>query len=83
MNKYGKAGFQDMPDVVHSAASRKGGRIKVKKGFAVNPELAREAGRKGGLSKHGNRSITGAEQAKEDTRRDGPQLADILGDINE
>lgn len=28
--------------------ARKGGRVKVKKGFATNKELARLAGRKGG-----------------------------------
>ncbi len=30
---------------------RKGGKISRNGGFAANPELAREAGRKGGLSK--------------------------------
>jgi general stress protein YciG len=33
-------------------AGRKGGQAKVKKGFAVNPKLASEAGKKG--KKYGN-----------------------------
>lgn len=48
-------GFQHFKEVVHEAASRKGGEIRVSKGFGKNPELAREAGRKGGLQKHANR----------------------------
>lgn len=34
---------------------RKGGSAKVSKGFGKNPDLAREAGRRGGLVKSSNR----------------------------
>jgi general stress protein YciG len=49
-------GFQHFKPIVHEAASRKGGKIKVVKGFGKNPELARLAGSKGGKAKHANRS---------------------------
>lgn len=41
--RYGKTFYQEI--------GRKGGQISRNGGFAANPELAREAGRKGGLSK--------------------------------
>lgn len=40
IEKYGKDYFKNM--------GRKGGKVCVPKGFAMNKELAREAGRKGG-----------------------------------
>lgn len=48
-------GFQHFKKPIHEAASRKGGRIKISKGFGKNPALASEAGRKGGIAKHANR----------------------------
>lgn len=47
--------FASMPGVVHEAASRKGGKVRTKKGFAKNNELAKLAGSKGGKAKHENR----------------------------
>lgn len=37
--------------VRQSEAGKKGGSAKVRKGFATNPELARNAGKKGGSAK--------------------------------
>lgn len=88
-------GFQDMPEVVHQAASGKGGKIKGRKGFAANPELAREAGRKGGYAKaarqidsgtgfpKANNNKKGAKQTQDHKRDDSQNLADILGALNE
>lgn len=68
--------------ILHKAASRKGGLRKVKKGFAMNPELAREAGKKGALITNENKrnkvkkpNQTGANIADID-------LEAILGDID-
>lgn len=47
-------GFQHMKPVVRKAVQRKGGSWRRRKGFAANPELAKEAGRKGGLKKAEN-----------------------------
>lgn len=74
--------FADMHDVVHRAASAKGGRMRVKKGFATNKELAKIAGSKGGKAKHANR---GREDRKEeeDTRGNNGFLERVLGDIDD
>lgn len=66
MKVYDNGGFQDVPKVVHLAASRKGGKIKVKKGFAMNPELAKRAGSIGGRNAAYNRR-EGINKTKEDT----------------
>lgn len=81
MNQYDRAGFQDMESVTHQAASRKGGRIKTKKGFAANPELAKEAGRLGGINASRNRE--NPKQRQEDSGTSTPVLEAILGDIDE
>ncbi len=47
-------GFQHMKPVVRKAVQRKGGSWRRRKGFAANQELAKEAGRKGGLKKAEN-----------------------------
>lgn len=77
-------GFQDMKEVVHKAASSKGGRVRTKKGLAaMSPEKRREVQSKGGKARYGNKSNEGAKQTQEDTGGDSPQLADILGDIDD
>ncbi|MFC3712662.1 general stress protein [Sphingoaurantiacus capsulatus] len=43
-------GFGSMDPDRHREVSRRGGQISRGGGFAANPELAREAGRKGGLA---------------------------------
>lgn len=43
-------GFGSMDPERHREVSRRGGQISRGGGFAANPALAREAGRKGGLS---------------------------------
>lgn len=69
-------GFQHFKKTVHEAASRKGGRIKISKGFGKNPALASEAGRKGGIAKHANQ---GEEpQQREDNTGDPGELVDQL-----
>lgn len=71
--------------ILHKAASAKGGRAKVKKGFAMNPELAKTAGSKGGVAKRdNNRGGEGAKQTQADSGGDNTiRVADILGDLNE
>lgn len=72
-------GFADMPEVVHKAASRKGGRVKTNKGFAANRELAKSAGSRGGRAKYENQSKE--DRKTEEHRRDGgtPVMEAILG----
>jgi len=43
-------GFGSMDPDRHREVSRRGGQISRGGGFAANPDLAREAGRKGGLA---------------------------------
>lgn len=73
-------GFQHLRPIVHEAASRKGGRIKVDKGFAVNRDLAVEAGRKGGIAKRENQ---GKEPIKsqENNGESGSVMEQILRDL--
>lgn len=72
-----------MPEVVHKAASRKGGRIKTDKGLAaMSPEKRREVQSLGGKT-NANRSRKGAKQGQEDTGGDTPNLADVLGNIDD
>ena len=74
-------GFQNTNPIIAKEIQRKGGRVRVKKGFAKNPRLAVEAGRKGGIAKR-DRSESRAKQGKENTSgSDSINLADILGDI--
>lgn len=76
-------GFQDMPGVVHRAASAKGGRVKTVKGLAaMSPEKRREVQSKGGKSS-ANSSSKGAKQAQEGAGGSPPLLEAVLGDIDE
>lgn len=78
-------GFQDMVDVVHKAASAKGGRIKKAKGLAMlSPEKRREIASMGGKAKHeNNKSQKGAKQTQASDGGDSPKLADLLGTLDE
>lgn len=78
-------GFQNTNPIIAREIQRKGGRVKVKKGFGVNPELAKTAGSKGGIAKRdNNKRRNEAKQTQEDTSGDSPvNLADLLGDIDE
>lgn len=75
-------GFQHMKRPILEAASRKGGKIRVDKGFAKNKELAREAGAKGGKAKYENQS-RGIVKTQKDSSNSGVNLADIFGDLDE
>lgn len=76
-------GFQDMPEVVHLAASRKGGKIRTVKGVAaMSPEKRREVQSMGGRAS-GNKSKKGAKQTQEAESGDIPVLEAILGNIDE
>ena len=76
-------GFQDMQEVVHKAASSKGGRVRTKKGLAaMSPEKRREVQSKGGKARYGNNSNTGAKQTQESGSRSTPLLEAILGNID-
>ena len=44
---------------------RKGGQAKIPKGFALNPKLARQAGRKGGLTSSKAPTLTLEERRRE------------------
>lgn len=78
-------GFQNTNPIIAREIQRKGGRVRVKKGFGVNPDLAKEAGRKGGVAKRdNNRSGEGAKQTQSDSGGDNTiRVADFLGDLNE
>lgn len=75
-------GFQDFHEAVHRAASRKGGRIRVSKGFGKNRKLAAEAGRKGGLQKHANRNKKSGPEEVSSGGNTG-LLEKVLGDLDE
>lgn len=76
-------GFQDMPGVVHRAASAKGGRIRTKKGFALmSPDKRREAQSRGG-NNAANRDREGAKPGQASGGDNQQPLADLLGDIDE
>ena len=77
-------GFQDMYEVVHKAASAKGGRVKTTKGLAaMSPEKRREVQSKGGKTSVENRSRKGAKQTQEGTGGSPSVLEAVLGDIDE
>lgn len=76
-------GFQDMPEVVHKAASAKGGRVKVSKGLAaMSPEKRREVQSKGGKTKYENRSRKGAKQTQDSAGGNTHLLEAVLGNID-
>ncbi len=50
MDDRGRRGFGSMDPDRHREVSRRGGQVSRGGGFAANPALAREAGRKGGLA---------------------------------
>ena len=77
-------GFQDMYDVVHRAASAKGGRVKTTKGLAaMSPEKRREVQSKGGKTSVENKRRKGAKQTQESGSRSTPLLEAILGNIDD
>lgn len=58
-------GFQDMVEVVHRAASSKGGKIRGRKGLAaMSPEKRREIQSKGGKARHGDNDIRANTESK-------------------
>lgn len=62
--------MNDSARLIKKFAGRKGGRRKVKKGFATNPKLASEAGKKGMESRwHGNKD-SGADPKQEERQAD-------------
>ena len=75
-------GFQDMYDVVHRAASAKGGRVKTTKGLAaMSPEKRREVQSKGGKTSGENKRRKGAKQTQEGTGRSPSVLEAVLADV--
>ena len=77
-------GFQDMYDVVHRAASAKGGRVKTTKGLAaMSPEKRREVQSKGGKTSGNNKRSKGAKQTQESASRSTPLLEAIIGNIDD
>jgi hypothetical protein len=76
-------GWQDMPKVVHEAASRKGGKVRVKKGLAsLSPERRKEIATMGGKARV-NRDTESSKQKEASGDSQRQRLADILGDIDE
>lgn len=49
----------------YAEIGRKGGQAKIPKGFALNPQLARQAGRKGGLTSSKAPTLTLEERRQE------------------
>lgn len=78
-------GFQDMPEVVQRAASRKGGRIKVKKGLgAMSEEKRKQITSMGGKARYENKSGNSTIKKKDTGSAVGKtRLADVLGDLDE
>lgn len=77
-------GFQDMVDVVHRAASAKGGRTRKAKGLAkLSPERRKEIASMGGKAKHENSNQKGAKQTEAGGGGNTPKLADLLGTLDE
>lgn len=77
-------GFQDMPEVVQRAASRKGGKIKVRKGLgAMSEEKRKQITSMGGKARHADRSGSSPVKSKEAGSSAGEtRLADVLGDLD-
>lgn len=76
-------GFQDMVEVVHKAASSKGGKIRGRKGLAaMSPEKRREIQSKGGKARHGDNDNKAAKQAQGSGRRGPSVLETILGGVD-
>lgn len=78
-------GFQDMPEVVHKAASKKGGRVRVKKGLgAMSEERRKQITSMGGKARYAGGNQEGAKQSKDAGGTvDSARLADVLGDLDE
>ena len=75
-------GFQDMYEVVHKAASSKGGRVKTTKGLAaMSPEKRREVQSKGGKISVENKRRKGAKQTQEGTGGSPSVLEAVLADV--
>ena len=74
--------FRKMHPLLAKEIQRKGGKARVKKGFGVNPDLARQAGSKGGKAKHANRS-KGEAVKKDNSSGESINLADLLGNLND
>lgn len=73
-----------MPNIVHRAASSKGGKIRTKKGLAaMSPEKRREIQSKGGKISGNNKRNPGAKQTQDDTSRDTSVLETVLGILDE
>ena len=76
-------GFQDMYDVVHRAASAKGGRVKTTKGLAaMSPEKRREVQSKGGKTSGENKRRKGDKQTQESAGGGPSVLEAVLGNID-
>jgi len=76
-------GFQDMPRVVHEAASRKGGRVRKPKGLAKQSlERRKEIASLGGKTSADNRR-KGTKQTQVGESRNTSNLADVLGALDE
>lgn len=74
-------GFQDMMGYAQKAASSKGGKVKVDKGFAKNKELAKIAGAKGGHAKEANK--TKRPERPINAERETSVMDEILGVLGE
>lgn len=77
-------GFQHMRGIVHEAASRKGGKIKVVKGVGkLPPDRRREIASMGGKAKNENKSNPIPVTQEEDPGDSDGFLERILTTLNE
>ena len=77
-------GFQDMVEVVHRAASSKGGKMRGRKGIAaMSPEKRREIQSKGGKARNGDNDRKATKQAQGSGRRGPSVLETILGGVDD
>lgn len=77
-------GFQDMPEVVHQAASRKGGKARVRKGWASRTAAERKKiAAKGGKTKYENRSKKAGKNEERTSVGRETIMDAILGDVDD
>lgn len=77
-------GFQHMRDIVHQAASRKGGSIKTDKGLAKLPdEKRREIASMGGLAKNANKCNKSPDQNQDNKGSNTGLMERVLEALNE
>ncbi len=82
MKQSSNKGFASNP-IIHKFASSKGGKVRTKKGLGSMPIEKRRAIQSLGGKQSANNRRNGVVKSKKDTSGDIPNLADILGGLDE